>query len=216
MNDPETHKYIAAISFHSWRGCNNETLNKWADAAKKMNVPLIVGEGSTDAAAWNYPDIFSEQTFALYEINLYTRLCAICQPLSILQWQLTADYSVLIGAGVFKTEGPLRPTQRFWNLKQLASTPENAFAIPFSCTKEEISAAAFGNIARGEYAIHIVNNGAECEATILGIPSGIREFKMYVTNGEQGMNELSPVLVNNGKITFNLSAAGFTTLINTQ
>ena len=146
MNDPETHKYIAAISFHSWRGCTDDILQKWAGAAKQMNLPLIVGEGSTDAAAWNYPEIFSESSFALYEINLYMRLCAICQPVSILQWQLTADYSLLTGNGVFGTVGPLQPTQRFWNLKQLASTPEGSFAIPAACSKEDINCAAFGNI----------------------------------------------------------------------
>lgn len=72
---------------------------EWAGASRTMNVPLIIGEGSTDAAAHQYPDIFNETTFALYEINLYTRLCALCQPLSILQWQLTPDYSVLWGDG---------------------------------------------------------------------------------------------------------------------
>ncbi len=35
MNDPETHKYIAAISFHSWRGCTDDILQKWAGAAKQ-------------------------------------------------------------------------------------------------------------------------------------------------------------------------------------
>ena len=85
LNNPETHKYIGAVSFHSWRGCDDVTLKKWADAAKAINVPLLVGEGSTDAAAHGYAEIFNESTFALYEINLYTRICAICQPLSILR-----------------------------------------------------------------------------------------------------------------------------------
>jgi hypothetical protein len=77
-----------------------------------MNLPLIVAEGSTDAAAYRYPDIFYEQTFALYEINLYMRICAISQPLSILQWQLTSDYSPLKGMGIYGTKGPLAPTRR--------------------------------------------------------------------------------------------------------
>ena len=55
------------------------------------NAPFGGNVVGIDAAAWRYPAIFKESTFALYEINLYTRLCAICQPLSILQWQLTAD-----------------------------------------------------------------------------------------------------------------------------
>jgi hypothetical protein len=216
MNDPETHKYIGAVSFHSWRGCTDETLRKWADAAKKLNLPLIVAEGSTDAAAWNYPEIFSEQSFALYEINLYTRICAICEPISILQWQLTADYSVLTGAGIFRTEGPLRPTQRFWNLKQLASTPEDAFSIPLKCNKEGITCAAFGNIARGEYAVHIVNNGAECRATVKGIPEAVSILEIFVTYDEKGMEKTGEVNVINGTAEFMLHPTGFTTLISRE
>jgi hypothetical protein len=213
MKDPETHKYIGALSFHSWRGCTDENLKKWAGAARKMNLPLLVGEGSTDAAAWNYPEIFSESSFALHEINLYIRICAVCQPLSILQWQLTADYSLLTGNGIFGTQGPLKPTQRFWNLKQLASTPEEAFAIPLTCNKETIQCAAFGNIARNTYAVHMVNNGAECPVTIHGIPPGITGFTVFVTNARKQMEQLEPVEVIDGVAKINLTPAGFTTLI---
>nr|MDQ6890471.1 hypothetical protein [Bacteroidota bacterium] len=57
MNDTAAIPYIGAVSFHSWRGWDTETLEKWRDAATKLKVPLIVGEGSIDAAAWNYPAI---------------------------------------------------------------------------------------------------------------------------------------------------------------
>jgi hypothetical protein len=212
MEDPETHKYISAVSFHSWRGCTDEILRKWAGAADKMNLPLLVAEGSTDAAAWNYPEIFSEQSFALYEINLYIRLCSFCQPISILQWQLTADYSVLTGEGIFGTQGPLHPTQRFWNLKQLASTPENAFAIPFTCNKEGINCAAFANLSRGEYAVHIVNNGAECQAIVKGIPSDVHVLELFVTDNKLNMQKTGEIKVVNGIAEFNLHPAGFSTL----
>ena len=213
LNDPETHKYIGAVSFHSWRGCTDETLKKWAGAARHLNLPLLVGEGSTDAAAWNYPEIFSEQSFALYEINLYIRICSITQPLSILQWQLTADYSVLTGEGIFGTTSPLHPTQRFWNLKQLASTPKDAFAIPLTCNKKVVNCAAFGNIARGEYALHIVNNGAECQAVVKGIPSDISTMEIYLTDNGVGMEKTGEVKVVNGTAEFKLHSAGFTTLM---
>jgi hypothetical protein len=213
MNDPETHKYISAISFHSWRGCTDDILHKWAGAAKQMNLPLIVGEGSTDAAAWNYPEIFSEASFALYEINLYVRLCAICQPVFILQWQLTADYSLLTGSGIFGTVGPLLPTQRFWNLKQLASTPGGSFAIPAASNKEDISCAAFGNISRGKYAVHIVNNGAEREVMIKGIPPGIKFFTIYTTDQLRAMEKTGEVQIINGNAGFKLAPSGFTSLI---
>jgi len=213
MSDPETHKYIGAVSFHSWRGCDDETLKKWAGAAEKMNLPLVVAEGSTDAAAWTYSEIFNEQTFALYEINLYIRICALSQPLSILQWQLTADYSVMTGAGIFRTEGPLRPTRRFWNLKQLAATPEDAFALPVTCDREVVNCAAFGNIARGEYAIHMVNNGAERKSLIRGVPAEVTAFDVFVTDEYKGMEKTGEVQVVDGTAEVILLPASFTTLI---
>jgi hypothetical protein len=213
MNDPETYPYIGAVSFHSWRGCDDATLHKWAGAAEKLNLPLIVAEGSTDAAAYRYPEIFYEQTFALYEINLYMRLCSVCQPLSILQWQLTSDYSVLKGMGIYGTEGPLEPTRRFWNLKQLASTPVDAFALPVSVTKEEVNCAAFGNIARGEYAVHLVNNGAARKATIKGIPAGVSAFDVFITDETKGMEKTGEIKVTDGQAEVSLLPAAFITLI---
>ena len=212
LNNPETHKYIGAVSFHSWRGCDDVTLRKWADAAKEINVPLLVGEGSTDAAAHGYAEIFNESTFALYEINLYTRICTICQPLSILQWQLTSDYSLLWGGGIYGSKGPLRPTQRFWNIKQLASTPADALAIPVSSSKKNVNCAAFGNMVRGEYAVHMVNNGADCEAVISGIPAEVKKLKVYVTNTKDCMKETA-VKVENGQVRVHLPAISFITLL---
>lgn len=214
LNDKDTHKYIGAVSFHSWRGCDDATLQKWASASRTLNVPLIVGEGSTDAAAHKYSEIFAESTFALYEINLYTRICAICQPLSILQWQLTSDYSILWGGGVYGSTGPLRPTQRFWNLKQLASTPADAFAIPLTCNKEEVNCAAFGNISRGKYAVHMVNNGAAREVKIKGLPREVTTMKCYVTNSIDGMRLQETVGVVGGVATLHLPSVSFITLLN--
>lgn len=210
MRDPETHPYIAAVSFHSWRGCDDATLEKWAAASRELNVPLIVGEGSTDAAAWVYPQIFKESAFALYEINLYVRISAICQPQSILQWQLTSDYSVLWGAGIYGSKGKLEPTQRYWNLKQLASTPEQAFAFPVSSNKKEVNTAAFGNIARGEYVVHAVNNGAARSAVIKGLSAEKATVKVYVTNQKQGMEEVrSYQSLPNGDLEVQLPAMSF-------
>jgi hypothetical protein len=213
LDDPETHPFIAAVSFHSWRGCTNERLQQWSAAAQQLNVPLIVGEGSTDAAAWRYNEIFSESTFAFYEIDLYTRILAIAQPLSILQWQLTSDYSLLVGGGVFGTDGPLRPTQRFWNLKQLASTPAGAFHLPVVCEGANLNCAAMGNVARGEYVVHIVNNGTRREASIDGIPTGVDELRVIVTDHERGMVEVARVPVKDGAAEVVLEAASFVSLL---
>jgi hypothetical protein len=212
MEDPATYPYIAALSFHSWRGCDDETLNKWAAISRKLNVPLIIGEGSTDAAAWRYPQIFLEQSFALYEINLYIRIAAICQPYNILQWQLTADYSPLIGAGIYGTTGELRPTRRFWNLKQLAATPEQVFSLPFTCSKEEVNCAAFGSAATDDYAVHMVNNGAAREALIKGLPAGI-SMKVYTTDEQKGMQETSATVASDGNLRVQLPPMAYVSVM---
>lgn len=212
LNDPLAHKYIGAISFHSWRGCDDATLAKWAAASRQLNVPLIVGEGSTDAAAHQYPQIFNESTFALYEINLYTRLCAQCQPLSILQWQLTADYSLLWGDGICGSDGPMRPTQRFWNIRQLSLTPAYSFSVPAVHQAEDINIAAFSKPATGQYTVHMVNNAASRMACISGFPSGVTEALVYVTNSHQNAeSQLLPV--KDGKLEVMMSAESFITVI---
>lgn len=212
LKDKDAHKYIGAVSFHSWRGCDDAILRRWHDAAQNINVPLIVGEGSTDAAAWRYPAIFKEPTFALYEINLYMRLCAICQPLSILQWQLTADYSLLQGNGILGDDGALRPTQRFHNLRQLAMTPADAFSVPLVADKENVNTAAFYNKARGEGALHVVNNGAACKAEISGLPPSVSRAVVFVTNANQNAEEQS-VNVSRGKVTVDMPSESFVTVL---
>jgi hypothetical protein len=214
MHDPEAVKYVGAVDFHSWRGCTDEVLAQWRDAAREVDVPLVVAEGSTDAAAYRYPQIFTEQSFALYEINLYLRILAIAQPRSILQWQFTADYSVLAGGGIFNDNGPLRPTRRFWNLKQLASTPPRSFSLPVACDKQpNLTCAAFGDIADGIYTVHIVNNGATRTATLTGLPPTVKQLRLWVTDAQRGMQESDRIPVTDGKAQFSLAATSYTTVI---
>jgi len=212
LNDTAAQPYIGAISFHSWRGCTDAILQKWVAAAKQANLPLIVGEGSIDAQASGYPQVFQEPTYALQEINLYTRLLNICQPLSILQWQLTSDYSPLIGGGIFGNNEPLHPGQRFYNLKQLASTQAHLFALPVTCTQPEISCAALGDHTKGIYTLHLVNNGPSRDVTITGLPAGIKIRHLYITNQKAYMEE-KHAKTEDGKIAFKMQATSYYTLV---
>ena len=214
LADPGTYPYISAVSFHSWRGYTDENLHRWNDVANRLDIPLLVGEGSIDAGAWRYPEIFEEPTYALDEIDLYTRILAICEPLSILQWQLTADYSAMSGGGVFgNEEDPLHPTQRFWNLKQLGAVPEGLFAMPITSDKADVTCAAQGDNDKGQYAIHLVNNGATREVVLTGLPDKVKRFHTYVTDSERGMEEGKRVNVSNRQAQFTLDGASYTTLI---
>lgn len=213
LQDASTHPYIGAVSFHSWRGWETETLQKWSAAAEQLRLPLIVGEGSIDAQAWGYPGIFLEPTYALEEISLYMRLLAVCQPLTILQWQLTADYSPLAGGGIFGDNTPLRPTQRFWNLKQLAATPKDVVALPISADRPNVSAAALGNSQKGTYAVHLVNNGATRRVTLTGMPTTVKKLRVYTTDKARSMQEGKALMLNKGTAQFTLDAGSYTTLM---
>ncbi|MBO9153580.1 hypothetical protein ACFOTA_15270 [Chitinophaga sp. GCM10012297] len=213
MNDAAALPYIGAVSFHSWRGWDERTLQKWADAAAKLRLPLLVAEGSIDAQAWGYPQVFLEETYAREEINLYTRLLNICQPASILQWQLTADYSVMAGGGIFGDRSPLRPTQRFWNLKQLSSAPAGLKALKVTSDKEDVTIAALGDHQKGQYVIHLVNNGATRKTIIEGLPRNVRSLKVIVTDKTRNMQEEKPATVKNGRAELELGATTYTTLM---
>jgi O-glycosyl hydrolase len=216
MEDVDVGKWVYAISFHSWRGCTDENLTAWGAAARALNVPLIVAEGGSDSNAHQYPQIFLEPSFALKEIETYERIVAIAQPKSILHWQLDADYSLLAGGGVYGDNGPLRPTQRFWELKQLSATPPNSFILPAKCDRPGLVCTAFGDIAAGVYSVHVVNSGASRPTTLTGLPAEVKQLRVWVTDGQRGMQEGAPIPVANGKAQFTLDAASYTTLTSAQ
>ncbi len=213
--DPETRPYIGGVSFHSWRGWTIENLVKWSDISKRVGLPLFVGEGSIDAGAWRYPQIFEEPTYALDEIDVYLKILNVAQPLTILQWQLTADYSPMSGGGIFGNEKEdLYPTQRFFNLKQLGSTPDNVFSIPSKSDNDWITSAAFLNKQKSKIAIHLVNKGATRNITIEGIPNRIKRVKMYKTNTQKSYEHSETIPVVDGSITLSLEGASYISLIN--
>jgi hypothetical protein len=216
LQDPATHQYIGAISFHAWRGCDNWTLSNWADASRELNVPLLIGEGGTDAQAHQYPDIFNESSFAQDEIDIYIRSCNIGHVKSILQWQLTSDYSLLSGGGVYRTEGPLHPTQRFYNLKQLGTTPAGSFILPTKSDNDIISCAAFADITDGIYSIHIVNHGADRKVILEGLPQNLKKLQIYVTDKKRGMEKGELIHVSDGRAKFTIDADCFTSLISVK
>jgi hypothetical protein len=214
LDDPDTHKYIGAIGYHSWGGNTNENLALWAEAGRKLNVPVMLTEGGLDGAAHNHPAVFSDPRFQLREIDLYVRALAYSQPITVMHWQLTTDYSILTGLGIRGDNGVLSPTQRFWNLKQLGVTPAGSFALPITADRASVSCAAYGNIAGQVYTVHLVNNGGARPATITGLPDSVRQMRVYITDRERGMQQQdATVTVANGTATLRLSEASLTTLI---
>ena len=208
LNDPDAIPYIGAISFHSWRGATDAQYQKWSDAATKLNVPLFDAEGGNDAQAYAYPNIFREQWYALDEAAEYVRIMKICQPAAILQWQLTENYSVLST----DANGELRPTQRFFNLKQFNLAPAGATWISTDSSDPRVLATGFAK--NQNYTIHLVNNGATRPVTLTGLPAQINSMDVYVTDKDRGMKKIDSIKVTNGFAQFELDQQTLTTLTN--
>ena len=203
MEDAEALKYIGAVSFHSWYGGSDETLAAWGRAADRLGLPLFCAEAGTDPAAYKNPPIFEDADFALQEIDLYVRICALCQPASIMQWQMTSDYPLAIGS-------PLRPLQRFWQWKQLGLTPRGAAALPIRSDAPEVSCCAF---VRGDHIIvHMANMGPARTVTLSGLPRNLKQMLASTTDARCGMTELEPVSVNGAASCFELGELSFTSL----
>ena len=96
---------------------------------------------------------------------------------------------MLVGGGICGDTGPLPPTQRYRNLKQLASAPPRSFVLPVKCGKADLNCAAIGNIAEGKYSVLLVNNAAARPATRTGLPASVKEVRLRVTDSKRGMEE---------------------------
>jgi O-glycosyl hydrolase len=207
LADPEAAKYIGAVSFHSWNGGTVGQYTHFSEAARQLNVPLLVAEGGLDPAAWHYRNLFLEPWYCLDEIAQYVEICRVAQPLSILHWQLTADYSILTSGNGGR---PFQPAQRFWNIKQLGMTAEDSTAVPVTCDNFKVVSCAFAD--HGACVVHLVNNGAARKATVSGLPAGVKEMRVLVTDSHRGMKETGRVPVVHGKVRLPLDAMSFTSL----
>lgn len=213
LTDPEARPQVGAVGFHTWRGCTENAMRQWSEAARGLGVPLLVTESGPDAHLHEYPGVRLEPWFQLQEIDLYVRICAHAQPSTIMEWQLTTDYSVLKGGGVYGEPGPLEPTQRFWNLKQLGMTPPGARALPIACDQRAITAAAFGTPDGASLAVHLVNNGARRRVVLRGLPESVSALRCFVTDATRGMEGSGRVEVRGGTAGFVLSPASYATLL---
>ena len=205
--DSEAAKYIGAVSFHSWNSGTIEQYTHFSDAARKLDVPLLVGEGGLDPAAHQYRAVFLEPWFCINEAAQYVEICRVAQPLSILHWQFTADYSILTGGNGGR---PLQPAPRFWQIKQLGMTSPDSASVPITSDNPKIISCAFAD--HGSVVVHLVNNGAARTATISGLPTGVKELRVLVTDNRRGMEETKRVPVVRGAVQLPLDAMSFTSL----
>jgi len=82
-----------------------------------------------------------------------------------------------------------------------------------ACNGPNLTCAAFGNIAAGIYAVHVVNNGAARLATLTGLPANVKELRVWVTDSTRGMEEGARIAVSGGKAEVKLDPTSYTTVI---
>jgi hypothetical protein len=206
--DPDAMKYVGAVSYHCWTGGSDQIIAHWGEVAQRFKLPLMIAEGGTDPASYSHRFLFLEPWYALDEINLYLRCMALSRPISILHWQLTDDYNILAGG---RNGEPLRPTQRFFNLKQLNLTPPQAPSLDITGDHPRLTAAAYGDATHG-WAIHLVNIGTTRPVTITGLPASLTQLYPVITDSARNMQALAPVPVSGGAAQFTLDYQSFVTL----
>jgi len=116
--------------------------------------------------------------------------------------------------GIFGNDRiPLQPTQRFWNLKQLAQTPKNLHILPLTCSSDDLYAAALGDLKLKNYAFHLVNEGPEREVILSGLPEKVKRLQVYMTDATKNMERGATLKIENGEVQFSIGAACFVSLM---
>jgi hypothetical protein len=104
----------------------------------------------------------------------------------------------------------LQPAQRFWQIKQLGMTAPDSASVAITCDNPKVSSCAFAD--HGTPVVHLVNNGAPRTATVSGLPAGVKEMRVFVTDSRRGMKETGRVPVAQGAVQLPLDAMSFTSL----
>jgi hypothetical protein len=198
LADPEAMRYVSGISFHSWNQFTDEHLAGWRARAVSAGVPLFVGEGGTDPDSYHYPDVCLEPWFALDEAVMYLRCLSVAQPLSMLHWELTANY----GLGRPTRDGTFEPAMRWWQYKQISQlTPPNSAVIAARSDDRQLTVAALSGRGQSVGALHIANTGAQRTVMIRGFAPDARTMKCHITDAARGMEELPAVNIVGGEAT---------------
>ena len=180
-------------------------MNCWPTVSVHANRPSLVKSFNDKTGTSKFRMIANHRHKLIYHHDPPEKTGR--QPLSILHWQLTYDYSVLKGG----TGGqPLQPAQRFWQIKQLGMTAADSIAVPITCDNPKVVSCAFTD--HGASVVHLVNNGAARTATVSGLPASVKEMRVFVTDSHRGMKETGRVPVVKGAVQLPLDAMSFTSL----
>lgn len=203
--DSEAMRYVGALSFHSWFGASPEEYRRWAEIARWLDKPLLIGEAGFDPGSYRNRDYDSYDN-GLDETLETMRALVFAEPQASLFWQFTDDYA-LARRG---PDGSAEPTGRYWLMKHFTNlTPSASTVVASTSDQPDVWVAAFVNEATT--VLHILNLGAEREAAFQGLPGG--DWERITTQDGDGFVTGPPVSVDaTGKTSLTLPARSLTTL----
>jgi len=213
VEDPEALKYCAAVGFHSWGGASPAQYAAWGDLADRIGLPLLVTELGVDAAAWRDRS-YNSYAYAMRELQMYQEILLHARPQGTMQWEYTADYSILGSVKDADGQVQLRPTPRFDMIRQFSNlTPPRAWAVAVESDNPRVLVTAFvgSDDEKDALTIHIANLGTSREVTLTGLPTEALFYRIQ-TNERAGFHKLQPVQAQDGSIKIALPARCMTTL----
>ncbi|MFZ4397870.1 MAG: hypothetical protein ACOYOU_19850, partial [Kiritimatiellia bacterium] len=212
--DAEAMRYVGALSFHTWFGAEPAGYEKWAAAATRLGLPLLVGEVGVDPSAW--AGKYRSFDYGLREVRLYQDLIRYARPQGTMQWEFTSDYG-LVDEEKDPSTGAVKlvPHVRFWFMKHFCDlTPADADVLETGSDSSDIMVTAFrGRGARGgEFTLHIANFGRSCVAALAGLPAGLGPLRAVRTSQTESFNELPNVTPEQGSLTLTMARRSLLTL----
>ena len=98
-------------------------------------------------------------------------------------------------------------------MKQLSYTPAGLHHLPLTSSSDDLFVAALGDAKQKKYAFHLVNEGAEREVLLTGLPAHLKRLRLYVTDQKKGMEKGELLPVSAGEVRFKIGAACFVSLM---
>ena len=212
--DPQAMGYVGAIGFHSWGGGTADDYRAWGDLAQRLKLPLLVTELGVDSGAWR-SRAFDNYHYAVREMRMYQELLLHARPRGTMQWEFTADYSIVEQQSDADGKTLITPTARYHLVKHFCNlTPRGAEALTTSADNPKVLFTAFrGQVAgRVVYTLHVVNTGPGRQATIKGIPAGVDSLRAVRTGEREGFAQLGQVPVEGGTVRLQLAANSLVSL----
>ncbi|MCE5237457.1 hypothetical protein LLH23_03085 [bacterium] len=208
--DPEAMQYVGAVAFHSWGGGSAADYAAWGDLAERLKLPLLVTELGVDAGAWR-TRAYDNTSYALREVRMYQELLLHARPQGTMQWEFTADYSIVKLSKEEQGQERITPTVRFFFVKHFCNlTPYHSQALTTVSDHPKVLVTAFS--AGAALTVHIANLGAARSARLSGLPADLTRLQAVRTSAEDSFRQLEPVPVVQGAVAVELPAQSLLTL----